>query len=470
MIDEQSSTADGRQVTVVVLNWNGRRLLPDCLDAVAKQDLDRGLWETWVVDNASEDDSLELLARDYPWVRVVRNDANLGYAGGNNTALRTATTPYIVLLNNDAYPEPDWLRRLVATIEAGDDDVGRVAAVTSKVLFAPRFLAVEIETPALSVPGDPRDLGMLVTQVRLDGEDVAEDLLWDHGAYGPEESGGTRFRWTRPAGSVLVPVGAGSGAGQTLGHDLRLTVRARADRTKPLTLRWPGGAATVELTEAEGDHEVVVPAGTPLVDVVNNVGSVFHAPGYGADRGYQQVDEGQFATAEDVPMLCGAAVLLRKAALEQVGVFDDDFFLYYEDTDLSWRLRAAGWNIRYEPTAVVRHLHSASSVEWSPFFTFHVERNRLLTLTKDAPAGLALRQVLRFQVTTASMTRRALVQALRERHRPALRPLLLRLRVTASYLRLLPRMLWRRRAITRTATTSRGALFARWMTTDPKGT
>jgi len=259
-----------------------------------------------------------------------------------------------------------------------------------------------------------------------------------------------------------VPVGAGperSGAGR----DLRLTVRARADRTKPLTLRWPGGSATVELSEDDGHHELVVPAGAPLVDVVNNVGSVFHAPGYGADRGYQEVDEGQYDTAEDVPMLCGAAVLLRTAALEQVGVFDDDFFMYYEDTDLSWRLRAAGWNVRYEPTAVVRHLHSASSVEWSPFFTFHVERNRLLTLTKDAPAALAVGQLLRFQVTTLSMARRALLQALRERHRPALRPLLLRLRVTGSYLRLLPRMLWRRRAISRRATTSRRALFARWM-------
>lgn len=134
------------------------------------------------------------------------------------------------------------------------------------------------------------------------------------------------------------------------------------------------------------------------------------------------------------------------------------------DTDLSWRLRAAGWNLRYEPTAVVRHLHSASSVEWSPFFTFHVERNRLLTLTKSAPAGLALRQVLRFPVTTLSMVRWALLQGRRERRRPALRPLALRFRVMGSYLRLLPRMLWRRRAIGRTAAVTRAELFGKWMT------
>jgi GT2 family glycosyltransferase len=458
-VDEHSNAGEP-VVTVVVLNWNGRRLLPDCLDAVAEQDLDPGLWQTLVVDNASTDDSLDLLARGYPSVQVVRNDANLGYAGGNNTALRAATTPYVALLNNDAHPEPDWLRHLLTTISNGDD---RVAAVCSKVLFEPRFVAVEFDTAQFTTATDPRELGMLVTKVRLDGDDITEEILWDRGAYGPEEAGSHRYRWTRPNGTLLLPVGKRTGEGQ----DMRLVVRARAERDKALTIRWPGGATTVQLTDVDHDHELVIPADTPLVDVVNNVGSVFHAPGYGADRGYQEIDRGQYDVAEDVPMLCGAAVILRTSALEQVGVFDDDFFMYYEDTDLSWRLRSAGWNIRYEPAAVVRHLHSASSVEWSPFFTFHVERNRLLTLAKNAPARLAITQALRFNVTTASMARWALLQALRQRRRPAIRPVLLRMKATASYLRLLPRMLRRRQAISRTATRRRDPLFDEWMAPSP---
>lgn len=246
-------------------------------------------------------------------------------------------------------------------------------------------------------------------------------------------------------------------------QDLCLVIRAKADRPKPLTISWQTGTATVELAQSEQDHELLLPAGTALADVINNVGSIFHAPGYGADGGYQEVDEGQHDKATDVPMLCGAAVILRREALEEVGVFDDDFFMYYEDTDLSWRLRAAGWNIRYEPTAVARHLHSASSVEWSPFFTFHVERNRLLTLAKNAPTRLAITQAVRFNLTTASMSRWALLQSLRNRRRPALRPILLRLRVTASTLRLLPQMLGRRRAIGRSAAIRRDDLFTAWM-------
>jgi GT2 family glycosyltransferase len=197
--------------------------------------------------------------------------------------------------------------------------------------------------------------------------------------------------------------------------------------------------------------------------VLNNAGSKVFVDGYGADRGYQEVDRSQYDTPDEVFAFCGGAVCFRTAALREVGTFDDDFFLYYEDTDLSWRLRSAGWSIRYEPTSVTRHIHSASSVEWSPFFTFHVDRNRLLMLTKNATAALAAREVLRYPLTTASLAARELARSRHTRRRPPVRPTLLRLRVTASYLRLLPRMLARRRRLSSLATIDRRQLQARWM-------
>jgi hypothetical protein len=460
-------------VTVQVLNWNGQALLPACLDALAKQDLDPALWQTWVVDNASADDSLDLLARDYPDVHVVRNSRNLGFAGGNNVGLRAVTTPYVVLLNNDAYPEPDWLSHLLGSIHGEGNTSNepardrRVAAVTSKVLFQDRYLLLTFETPPHTTAVDPRELGAMLLRVEVDGNDVTEDILWDSGAYGPEEPpGDARFRWSRPTGSLLVPV-----VGTTRSAaEVTVQVTARADRDKPLTWNWDapedgttGSGATVHLTTTPTTHEFHIPAGTTLVDVVNNVGSILLNGGYGADRGYQEIDTGQYDQDEEVFLLCGAAVCLRTDALADAGVFDDDFFLYYEDTDLSWRLQLAGWDIRYTPDALVRHEHSASSGEWSPLFTFHVERNRLLMLVKDAPAGLAWRQILRFHLTTASMVRWSLLQALRHRRRPAVRPLLLRLRVSASLLRLLPKMLVRRRQIARTRQRTSADLLARWM-------
>jgi hypothetical protein len=89
--------------------------------------------------------------------------------------------------------------------------------------------------------------------------------------------------------------------------------------------------------------------------------------------------------------------------MDDVGLFDDRYFLYYEDTDLSWRMRLAGWDVRYIDDAVAWHEHAASSRVDSPLFRFHNDRNRLLTLTKNAPAGLAMAQVLRFPLTALSI-------------------------------------------------------------------
>jgi GT2 family glycosyltransferase len=132
----------------------------------------------------------------------------------------------------------------------------------------------------------------------------------------------------------------------------------------------------------------------------------------------------------------GGAALLRTAAVRSVGGFPVPFFLYYEDADTSWRLRAAGWRIRYTPSAVVHHQHSASTDQGSALFAFHNERNRLLMVARCAPLADVVRCWCRFLVTTASLTGR----------RVARRPLPpghqfrtgLRLRVLASALRLSP--------------------------------
>ena len=421
------------RATVVVVNWNGERWLGSCLTALAAQRAPFA-FDVWVVDNASTDGSLALLERDHPAVRVLRNERNLGFAGGNDVALREVTTPYAVLLNNDATPEPDWLERLLMPFDGPRG--ARLAAVTSKVVFAPRFLPLQLDAPGF-VPGgaDLRELGVRVTAVHVDGEDVTAHVLWERLAHRPEGSGAGRSWWLRPSGELLLPLPAGAGP-----HDVE--VRWSAERDKDVRLSWAGGAVTLAVGPATGTATFRVDG--PTVDVVNNAGSIVLADGYGADRGYQEVDRGQYDRAEEVFALCGCAVALRTSAGRAVGWFDEDFFLYYEDTDLSWRLRAAGWGIRYEPTAVVRHVHSATSVEWSPTFVFHNDRNRLLMLVKDATAGLALRQAGRYPLTTASMALREVRTAAAARTRPDVRPTLLRLRVLLSFLRLLPAMLRKR--------------------------
>jgi N-acetylglucosaminyl-diphospho-decaprenol L-rhamnosyltransferase len=331
-------TGDAVVITVVVVTWNGRHLLDDCLGGLTRQDLDPSRWRVLVVDNASSDGTLEHLAEHHPRVQVLRSEVNRGFAGGNHLALPQVDSPFAVLLNNDAVPEPGFLSALLRAATA--DGAERVAAVTAKVLLRPRF--------RLLPPGAPAE-----------------------------------------PGDVPTPDGL-----------------CRPD---------PGGD----------------------IDVVNSTGSEVTRSGYGRDRGWLEVDRGA-EPLRDVFAFCGAAVLLRTAALQEVGDFDEDFFLYYEDTDLSWRLRAAGWTVRYEPAAVVRHAHAASSDVRSRLFRFHDDRNRLLMLTKNAPAGMALWAAARYPLTVASLTLR---------QGPGRAMTRTRLHALASYLRLLPRMLRRRRAI-----------------------
>lgn len=434
--------------TVVVVNWNGERWLRPCLDALARQQTSAPFL-TWVVDNASSDGSVALLEREYPHVRVLRNDENRGFAGGNNTALRQVTTPYAVLLNNDATPEPDWLERLLAPFD--EPGAERVAAVTSKVVFAPKFLALRLDVPGFTPGGaDPRELGLRICSVHVDGQDVTGRVLWERLVYGAEGVGAGRFWWTRPTGELLVPLPQDTGPWE-------VTVRWAAETGKSATLTWEGGHVELPVTTEPVEHSFTVAVGTPAVDVLNNVGSLVFTAGYGADRGYQEVDAGQYDQPQEVFAICGCAVAFRTEAGREMDWFDDDFFLYYEDTDLSWRLRLAGWSLRYEPRAVVRHVHSASSVEWSPTFVFHTTRNRLLMLVKDATPARARAQYLAFLGETLQMAR-PVIGALRRGRRPAARPLQARVRATGSLLRHTPAALRKRRAITRTAVVPREQL------------
>ena len=113
--------------SVIVVNFNGRRLLAECLDSLAAQTYPRHGFEVIVIDNGSQDDSCEFVRERYPWVRLVEAGRNLGFAAGNNLGLACARGEWIALLNNDASAEPNWLS---ASIAAGgrDPKVGGIAA------------------------------------------------------------------------------------------------------------------------------------------------------------------------------------------------------------------------------------------------------------------------------------------------------------------------------------------------------
>jgi hypothetical protein len=266
-------------VSVLVVNYNGRPFLADCLTSLRRQSYPRHRFETIVVDNASTDGSAEFVLQCFPEVRVLRQRRNLGFAGGNNAGFEKARGEWVALLNSDAVAEPGWL---LASVAAGRRaDIGGVAG---HVVFA---------------------------------------------------------------------------------HDNR---------------------------------------------TINSTGLELYRDGRGGDRDFNR-HEPLARPGGEVFGGCGAALVLRRTMLEQVGFFRPDLFMYYEDLELAWRARRAAWRFVYAPAARVRHAFGASAGVHSPLQTRYVERNRGLVNLLHAPVWLAAAAVLgsAARVVRAAWRRRAFV-------------------------------------------------------------
>ena len=119
-------------VSVIILNYNGSRWLQPCLQSLRATEYAN--FKTVVVDNASTDDSIELVRRQFPEVQVLINSENLGFSEGNNVAIRKALAEdaeYVVLLNPDTKVTPRWLAELIAVGER-EHEIGILGAVQMK--------------------------------------------------------------------------------------------------------------------------------------------------------------------------------------------------------------------------------------------------------------------------------------------------------------------------------------------------
>lgn len=112
-----------RSVAVVILNWNGSRFLEQFIPSVLKSTYPN--LQIFVADNASTDDSLEPLKRNFPTVKIIQNASNFGFAGGYNEALKNVDADYFVLLNSDVEVEPEWIEPVIELMES---DAGIAAA------------------------------------------------------------------------------------------------------------------------------------------------------------------------------------------------------------------------------------------------------------------------------------------------------------------------------------------------------
>lgn len=139
------------KVSIIVLNYNGKKYLKNCFESLKKQTYPN--YEVIMVDNASTDGSVSYVQKCFPWVRVIQNSTNIGYAKANNEAEKEASGEYLLFLNMDTWVKPDLLNVLVSTV-ISNPKIG-VCACTQLSYDGKQRLSTGLTTDLFAYPIKP---------------------------------------------------------------------------------------------------------------------------------------------------------------------------------------------------------------------------------------------------------------------------------------------------------------------------
>ena len=338
-----------KSVRVVIVNWR----TPLLTERAA-----RSLWpqlqagdELVVVDNASasadpHDNSLAHLRRlgaklgsaGPARFGLVQSRRNGGFGYGVNLGARNLRQDALVLLNSDAYALEGFVDALTAPL--GHD---LVEATTARLLLEGRWRLVDDGAK----PTSPQAPGA------VEPASPQSSSPQSPSAVGPNSPG-------------VVEV-----------------------QTEPTT-GTTHSAGSAQLRGLDGGVWISDPSG---VELINSTGNLVDACGNGYDRSWLTPAKQEHDSPE-VFGICGGACAISAHAWRQLGGMRQDLFMYYEDTDFSYRLRRAGYRVQYVRQAQARHAHAASSDSASEAFTTWNTRNRLRVAARYAPASVAARALV----------------------------------------------------------------------------
>lgn len=248
------------KVSILIVNWNGKKWLEKCLGSLRAQTYKN--FEVIFVDNASTDDSVEFVEENFPEVKVVQSENNLGFAGGNNLGMKYAKGEYILLLNNDTYVPKDFLEKFIDAF----DQLSQASCIQSKIVLMDQ----------------PEVFDVCCT-------------FWTHSTF-------------------LYYFGHGK-------------------------------------SEKDPQYNVAMPC--------------FSAK--------------------------GASMMIKRDVIDVVGLFDDDFWCYYEETDFCHRLWLSGYECWYNSDTVAYHANGGTSLKFqNDFIQFHNFKNKLASFLKNFQGGTLL--------------------------------------------------------------------------------
>lgn len=363
-------------ISIIIVNYNGKKYLFNLFESLKKIEHDGFTFEVVFVDNNSLDNSIEYI-QEHGWqndmnIQIVANTDNQGFAQGNNSGVSVAKGKYIVFLNNDTAVDKQWLKNLYDFINS-NQEYGMVA---SKLLFFYDFIAVSFCT---------KDTLILEKQTLINGNEYVIENKFTKNVLFSDQI--TCFGNTE----IALPLIEGSSD-----YIYRFKFAKYNEETDYMTLgnqKININNPIIEIHVCKDEIEQY------RYSIIQNAGSDINRNYDGFDMGMGETDSERFSTIKEINSGCGAAIIMLKEDFLKIGQFDEKFFMYYEDVDLSFRLKKLKKKIMYCPYAIVRHVHTGSSKEWSPFFAYHVYRNKLLFIYKDISKitflKFAMRQLLK---------------------------------------------------------------------------
>lgn len=363
-------------VSVVIVNFNGRKYINTLFDSLLNLKTKGIRYEIVFVDNNSSDDSILFIEENYKKkfddnFKIVASRENLGFAGGNNLGVDQSSGEFIIFLNNDTAVDEYWLTNMYnAIIE------NQAGIVTSKLVFFYDFVKIDFKTSDKIIISNEWTINDI--KYKVDPK-FCKNLIYNEDSI---MCFGNSY--------IYIPLLFGLN-----NHKIAMTVINSCNQ---------------DFYEVCGNKEMLIPNEQSVVNLlsnqinkykitlIQNVGSGIDHNYNGFDLGFCIEDHNQFNEYKPVDCACGAAMIVKKTDFEQVGKFDEAFFMYYEDADLSFRIKQLGKPIVYCPEAIVRHFHTGSSKEWSPFFIYYVFRNRLLFILKNYSFSVFLKQFIKFNL------------------------------------------------------------------------
>lgn len=376
---------------IFVLNFNGLHFLAECLNSLRSLDSSSHTYCVNVIDNGSTDGSVSFVRENFPEVNVIALGRNYGFAKGNNLGVKhrkkqlrkaARAADILVFLNNDTAVEKSWLSSAMEVFEKQPD----VGIVGSKAVFYDQFALITILTAQGYDPQQTPDISLrrkgLFLSSRLAGSNVYADLLRTRlpGAFSfPAEPEGVWLAQESKLYAAAKDPGKPAAIEFTLVNlDPELNQRpvevfvngARQSRTEYLAEYGNPQAVCVELESSD------------FRKYIQNAGSYLTHDWLAGDRGFLEEDNGQFDSGERVASVCGVSLFIRESLWRKLGGFDEHYFAYYEDTDLSLRARLAGSQCVYCPESIVRHVHCGSSGGRSDYFTSSITFSHFIFASK----------------------------------------------------------------------------------------